>query len=176
MPRAQNVWEATVHKSFIEGRELFYMCGLINVASFRQMENEFGILPMPKYYDTQDRYYHTVSRDNASVMFLPITLPESELEDIGTVISALGEYSMHVVTPAYYDVQLKYRDSRDDESGEMLDIIFDSRTFDLGCAYGWGGIMGEYMKLDTNVASRFESVLGKAESELQQMLDSIDFQ
>ena len=175
-PAPQNVWEATVHKSFIEGRELFYMCGLINVASFRQMENEFGILPMPKYYDTQDRYYHTVSRDNASVMFLPITLPESELEDIGTVISALGEYSMHVVTPAYYDVQLKYRDSRDDESGEMLDIIFDSRTFDLGCAYGWGGIMGEYMKLDTNVASRFESVLGKAESELQQMLDSIDFQ
>ncbi len=175
-PYPQNVWEATVHKSFIEGRELFYMCGLINVASFRQMDDEFGILPMPKHTSAQDRYYHTVSRDNASVMYLPVTIPENEINDIGTVISAIGEYSMHVVTPAYYDVQLKYRDSRDDESGEMLDIIFDSRTFDLGCAFGWGGIMNQYMQLDKNVASRFESVLSKAESELESTLQSIDFQ
>ena len=92
------------------------------------------------------------------------------------VTSAISEYSMHLVTPAYYDVQLKYRDSRDDESGEMLDLIFDSRTFDLGCAYGWGGIVGQYMLLDRNVASRFESVLTKAETELQDMLDSLDFE
>ena len=175
-PYPQNVWESTVHKSFIEGRELFYMCGLINVASFRQMEDEFGILPMPKYYATQDRYYHTVSKDNASVMFLPVTIPTEELDEIGTVISAIAEYSEHLVTPAYYDVQLKYRDSRDDESGEMLDLIFDSRTFDLGAAYGWGGILGQYMLLDKNVASRFEANIGKAESELQQMLDSLDFE
>ena len=175
-PYPQNVWEETVHKSFVEGRELFYMCGLINVASFRQMEDEFGILPMPKYYDHQDRYYHTVSKDNASVMFLPVTHSDADLEALGTVISAISEYSMHLVTPAYYDVQLKYRDSRDDESGEMLDLIFDSRTFDLGSAYGWGGIIGQYMSLDKNVASRFESVITKAETELQDMLDTIDFQ
>jgi len=175
-PYPQNVWEATVHKSFVEGRELFYMCGLINVASFRQMEDEFGILPMPKYYETQDRYYHTVSKDNASVMFLPVTHSTEQLNDIGTLISAISEYSMHLVTPAYYDVQLKYRDSRDDESGEMLDLIFDSRTFDLGSAYGWGGILGQYMLLDKNVASRFEANLSKAETELQDMLESLNFQ
>ena len=175
-PAPQNVWEQTVHKAFIEGRELFYMCGLINVASFRQMEDEFGILPVPKYYDTQDRYYHTVSRDNASVMFIPANIAGQDLEDLGTVLSAIGEYSKHLVTPAYYDVQLKYRDSRDDESGEMLDIIFASRTFDLGCAYSWGGLVGQYMTLDANVASRFESTLSKAETELQEMLDSLDFE
>ena len=175
-PAPKNVWEETVHKSFVEGRELFYMCGLINVASFRPMQDEFGILPMPKYYEHQDRYYHTVSKDNASVMFLPVTHSEQDLEALGTLISAIAEYSMHLVTPAYYDIQLKYRDSRDDESGEMLDLIFDSRTFDLGCAYGWGGIMGQYMQLNTNVASRFESVITAAETALQDMLDTIDFE
>ena len=75
-----------------------------------------------------------------------------------------------------FRLQLKYRDSRDDESGEMLDLIFDSRTFDLGCAYGWGGIMGQYMQLNTNVASRFESVITAAETALQDMLDTIDFE
>ncbi len=171
-----NVWEETVHKSFVEGRELFYMCGLINVASFRKMEDEFGILPVPKYSKAQDRYYHTVSRDNATVMFLPTTIPAEDLENLGTVISAISEYSKYVVTPAYYDVQLKYRDSRDDESGEMLDLIFASRTFDLGCAYSWGGIVGEYMSLNENIASRFESCISKAETELKNMLEDLDFQ
>ncbi len=175
-PYPQNVWEATVHKSFIEGRELFYMCGLINVASFRQMEDEFGILPMPKYYETQDRYYHTVSRDNATVMFIPQSLPEEDMANLGTLISAISEQSMHYVTPAYYDVQLKYRDSRDDESGEMLDIIFDSRTFDLGCAYSWGGIIGQYMSLDKNIASRFESNISSAESALEEMLKNFYYE
>ncbi|HBR32368.1 MAG TPA: hypothetical protein DD733_09825, partial [Clostridiales bacterium] len=36
-----NYWEATVHKSFMEGRELFYMCGLINAPGFREMEDDF---------------------------------------------------------------------------------------------------------------------------------------
>ncbi len=163
-------WEETVHRAFIEGRELFYMCGLINVASFRQMEDEFGILPIPKYYDTQDRYYHTVSIDNASFMAIPVGTPD--LENLGTLLSAIGEMSKQKVTPAYYDIQLKYRDSRDDESGEMLDIIFASRTFDIGCAYNWGSILSQYMNLDPSIASRFESVLSSAESAMEETVEA----
>ena len=98
------------------------------------------------------------------------------MELVGAVLELTNYLAKKEVTPAYYDIQLKYRDSRDDESGEMLDLIFDSRTFDLGCAYGWGGIMGQYMQLNTNVASRFESVITAAETALQDMLDTIDFE
>ncbi len=166
-----NVWEATVHKAFIEGRELFYMCGLINVASFRQMEDEFGILPIPKYYDTQDRYHHTVSIGNSTQMVIPAGV--KEVEDIGIIIQALAEQSMIYLTPTYYDIQLKYRDSRDDESAEMLDIIFDSRTFDLGATYNWGGIRNQYTSMDQNIASRFESTISSAETAMQDMIDSL---
>lgn len=165
-----NVWEATVHKAFIEGRELFYMCGLINVASFRQMEDEFGILPIPKYYDTQDRYYHTVSKDNCTMMYIPVGTVD--LDDVGLLVSAVSEQSMKYVTPAYYDVQLKYRDAKDDESGEMLDLIFASRTFDLGCAFNWGGILEPYMALDPNIVSRFEQKLSSAENAMNQMIEA----
>ena len=93
---------------------------------------------------------------------------------MGTLISAIAEQSMHTVTPAYYDVQLKYRDSRDDESGEMLDLIFDSRTFDLGCAFSWGNLVSQYMSMSSaDIVSRFESTLGTAEAELADMLDSL---
>jgi hypothetical protein len=177
-----NPFDETVHKAFIEGRELFYMGGLFNLVSLRDMAEgqEFGILPIPKNSATQDRYYHTVSHNNASVMFLPASIPASDLNNLGHVISALGELSEKQVTPEFYDVQLKYRDARDDESGRMLDLIFDSRSFDLGAAYnwgadanGWGGILGQYMNLDPNVASRFESVYSKAQVALNDMLAKI---
>ena len=164
----QYCWEETVHKAFIEGRELFYMCGLIHAASFRVMEDEFGILPIPKYYSTQDRYYHTVSQGNSSCMCIPIGLEDTE--DVGLIVSAIAEMSKQKVTPAYYDVQLKYRDSRDDESGEMLDIIFASRTFDLGAAFDWGSLLTQYTSLDVNVASRFESALSAAQTQMDETI------
>ncbi len=168
-----NVWEETVHKAFIEGRELFYMCGLINVASFRQMDDEFGILPVPKFYDTQDRYYHTVSVDNSSFMFLPINIADDELAKLGTVISAIAELSQKKVTYAYREVQLKYRDARDSESEKMLEIIFGTRTFDLGCAFNWGGILDEYMKLSGSPESNFSAIKTKAQTEMEKTIEKL---
>jgi ABC-type glycerol-3-phosphate transport system substrate-binding protein len=167
-----NVWEATVHKAFIEGRELFYMCGLFNAASFRVMEDEFGILPIPKYSETQDRYYHTVQSGHNTVMHIPTTTPN--LEDLGLVITALAKESKRLVTPAYYDIQLKYRDSRDDESGEMLDLIFASRTFDVADAYNWGGIREQYVSMDqSNIASRFEATLTASNMVLEKYIEDM---
>jgi predicted small secreted protein len=167
-----NVYEGTVHKAFLEGRELFYMCGLMNGPSFRMMEDEFGILPIPKYYESQDRYYHTISSYNSTVLMVTTTTPD--LDDIGLVISAIAEQSKRYVTPAYYDIQLKYRYSRDDESGEMLDLIFASRTFDLGCYYNWGEIRSQYMSLSSNdIASRFDAILPVAQMEMEAFLQDI---
>lgn len=167
-----NVWEATVHKAFIEGRELFYMCGLINVPSFRNMEDDFGILPVPKMKDGQDRYYHTVSISNMSAMALPLNVEEPE--DLGLIIEAMGKYAKDFITPAYYDIQLKYRDTRDNESSEMLDIIFSSRTFDIGAAFNWGGTLTALTSMDKNYTSRFESIMDAAQAALENTLESIE--
>ncbi|MBQ5792076.1 MAG: hypothetical protein IIW19_05135 [Clostridia bacterium] len=151
-----NVWEATVHKAFIEGRELFYICGLINVAGFREMDDEFGILPMPKTFADQDNYYHTVSPGNSSYLMIPYGV--SNPDELGLVIEALAMRSQEMVTPEFYEMQLKGRDTRDDESADMLDIIFATRSFDLGPIYNWGEIMNCYYTIDTNYASRFDSL------------------
>lgn len=166
-----NVWEATVHKAFLEGRELFYMCGLINIASFRKMDDEFGILPVPKYDPAQVRYYHTVSVGNSSAMFIPYGV--KDVEDVGLIVSALSKESKALVTPAYMDVQLKYRDAKDEESAEMLDIIFNSRTFDLGSVYNWGYIITAYTSMDKNIASRFEAIASSAQAKLDEAIKDI---
>ena len=166
-----NVWEATVHRAFIEGRELFYMCGLINVPSFREMEDDFGILPIPKLNDGQESYYHTVSIGNMTALALPKNV--LAVDDVGIILEALGKYSLEILTPTYYDIQLKYRDTRDEESSEMLDIIFASRTFDLGAAFNWGGTLSEYIKMDRNFVSRFDSIMSSAEADLLETLNRI---
>ena len=167
-----NVWEATVHKAFIEGRELFYICGLINVAGFRDMEDEFGILPMPKTFAEQDSYYHTVSAGNSSYMTIPYGVPG--VEDLGLVVEALAMKSQEMVTPEFYEMQLKGRDTRDDESADMLDIIFSTRSFDLAPIFNWGGIMNCFYTIDTNYASRFESLADGAKMAIESSMDIIN--
>lgn len=169
-------WDETVHKSFIEGRELFYLGGLFNAASFRKMDDEIGILPIPKGSSSQDRYYHTVSHGNASFMFLPINIKSSELEKLGTFISGISELSRKIVTYEYREVQLKYRDARDSESEAMLDIIFNSRTFDLGAAFNWGGILERYTRLDGAPASNFQGIKLKAETELKKTIEKLNLE
>ncbi|MBR6553079.1 MAG: extracellular solute-binding protein [Clostridia bacterium] len=168
-----NPWESTIINAFKEGRELFYVCGLISIAGFRNMEDPFGILPMPKLFAEQDRYYHTVSPDNCSFMVIPYGIPG--IEELGVVIEAIAMKSQEIVTPEFYEVQLKGRDARDNESEAMLDIIYASRCFDLGVCYNWGGIAYKYYEMSaTNIASRFDSVIDAAEQALQDTLDDLE--
>ncbi len=167
-----NPWDETVYKAFMEGRELFYMCGMIHLAAFRDMEDKIGVLPIPKTFADQDSYYHTVSVNNSSYLAIPLNLPD--VEAVGTVIEALAMKSQQLVTPAFYDKQLKYRDVRDDESAEMLDLIFSTRSFDLGPAYNWGNLMSAYYTIDPNYTHRFESLLSAAETAMEECI--VNFQ
>ena len=69
---------------------------------------------------------------------------------------------MYTLTPAYYDITLQGKAVRDEESADMLDIIFASRIFDLGNMYqlgdvfnvpGWVAINGPD-KLMSNLKSK----------------------
>ena len=45
------------------------------------------------------------------------------------------KYSEQIITPAYYDKTLNGTYVRDEESKDMLDIIFNNRIFDVGHLY-----------------------------------------
>lgn len=129
---------AILDKVFTDGRCLFSYVGLNRVTLFREMEADFGILPTPKYDEAQEEYYNVVSTWGANFFAVPKTA--EDMERTGIILEALSAESMYTLTPAYYDVTLKTKAARDEESSAMLDIIFASRVFDLGNFYGWGGI------------------------------------
>lgn len=172
----QDVYEHTVINGFKEGRGLFYICGLIHLSYLAEMDDDFGILPVPKYTEAQDRYYHNMSYATSSAVFVPENGRDFAGKDgqyLAIVLDALGAYSKDIVTPVYYEQQLKRKNAPDKESGEMLDIVFESRSFDLGTIYSvvWGDLMATITTLDKGIQSRIEM---KAAATIKKMQVSVE--
>ena len=71
------------------------------------------------------------------VMAVPVTITDPEF--VGTVIEALNAESYKRTIPVYYDIVLKTKGSRDEESVAIIDMICENRIFDFGYVYGaWG--------------------------------------
>ena len=95
----------------------------------------------------------------------------SDLERTSVILEYMCSVSTDTLIDAYYDVTLQRKVSRDDESAEMLDIIFDSYTSDIGLTYEIGGLRDLIQnmmkaKSDTVVstlASKKESIMTAAE-------------
>ena len=87
----------------------------------------------------------------------------------------LGAYSKQYLTPEYYNTQLQQRDFQDPDSAAMLDIIFETRAFDLGAFFGtsWNNAFDLYCVMDTNVESRFSAQVDMIQAKMEITLDAI---
>jgi len=132
---------------YMNGHTLFLDCNCKSIGDLRSVQTDFGILPYPKYTADQPDYYSRVEAGDPAIV--PVTA--QNLNMIGTILEALNSGSAQTVIPAYYDVALKEKYARDDESSKMLDIIFGNRIYDLGDTY-WCTILrdGIFLNMFTN--------------------------
>ena len=117
---------------FTSGRAMFADKGLGSAKGMRSMNDDFGILPWPKF--TKADKYNTVINGHASLLVMPITVPDYDKS--GKIIEALCAVGNKEVIPAFYDVSLKTKFSRDFESEKMIDIVRDSLIYDIGYISG----------------------------------------
>lgn len=143
---------------FSGDRALFFMQLLDLTSYFRNMETDFGILPVPKYDEAQKVYGHGIGSWHSQFLCVP-AVPGSP-ECSGVVLEALAAESLDKVTPAYYEKTLIGKYFRDDESAAMLDIILSTRVYDLGWYYQIGKYNDEILYLvyesDTDFTSRYK--------------------
>ena len=92
----------------------------------RDSEVEFGVLPYPKWDSAQDKYYSRI--EGCELFGVSYANPNPEMA--GVIMEAMACESYNTVRPAYYDVALKTKGTRDENSVEMLDLIFENRVFD----------------------------------------------
>lgn len=117
---------------FNENRALFMVNFLSATEYLRNMESDYGIVPMPKA-DTEQESYHTQIGTSTSTFFVPTTTSDVEL--ISKVCETLCYYSWKDVVPTYYEVALKDKYARDPDVQEMLDIVRETAQIDFTFAY-----------------------------------------
>ena len=168
-----DIWDQQL-QMLNEKRGLWLYTGMNRVTLLREMECNFGILPNPKHDESQKEYYNAVHAWCTTAISIPIT---SDLERTGMILEALTAESYYTLRPAYYDISLKSKLMRDDESGEMLDLIFNNRCYDLGHVYNWGGIFDMFgtitQQKSTNFVSAYEKLLPRVETAMQKTIDEI---
>ncbi|MFA6948305.1 MAG: hypothetical protein WCQ72_04940, partial [Eubacteriales bacterium] len=157
-----------IRNVFVEERALFYCEVMFHVANLRQMETDFGIIPMPKYDESQENYI-TFVNPASTVLVVPAT--NTELESTGALLEAFAYSSYKNVTPAYYDTALVGKYTRDEESKAMLDILLVNRTYDLGLIYGWSSFMSKYNALVIKGQNDLASLVAKSESSMTNELE-----
>ena len=157
---------------FNAGQLLFVTFALSDITDLREAEFEFGILPYPLYDESQKEYNNLISTILVGSTSVPFNNTNAELT--GAALEAMAYYSTKTLTPAYYDNALKTRYVRDEESGEMMDIIFATRVYDLGFIYDWGGagswVSNVYEGKSTEYVSGWESIKQKAQTALDEAL------
>ncbi len=169
-------WPAElVTSAFVEGRSIFNLSAAATTDSYREMEDDFGLVPIPMYDENQDRYYSMVNPWTSNAFCIPIGLDSDALEMTGITLEVMGAFSKKTLAVAYYDVALQYQKTRDDDTVRMLDIIFESRGCDIGMIYKWGGMDTMLHNLITKPAgsftSTYDSIKDKAESDMDKTID-----
>ena len=119
---------------FQEQRALILAEYLGNASQMRSYEFDFGILPFPKLDDNQERY-KTAPQNGYTMFCTPVTVQNTE--KVGAVIEALAAETGKDVLPAFYEIALKTKFARDEESSEMIDIIREGISYNFGTEYGW---------------------------------------
>ncbi len=157
---------------FSSNQALFFIKQLMDVGFMRNMDADFGVLPYPKLNETQDSCYHTVGSWHS--VFLCVPVVQEDRERTGVLLEALAAKSVTTLTPAYYEISLKGKYTRDTESTEMLDLILATRTYDLGWYYEIGGYNEQVMNMLRNFKDEFSSMYAKYEAQALKKIDTIN--
>lgn len=153
---------------------LFKMGAVQKTSDFRQMKSDYGILPIPMYEKSQGRYFSEVSPDRDSLLFLPATVGEADMPFIGTMLEALGARSYYEVLPVFHDIVLEGKGTRDKESRDMLQLVFETRTYDPGLIFDLAGFARYIMHYTQYGTSDFASAYAEYEGKIDERLKELN--
>ena len=161
-----------VGKLFINGQALFYDASLLLAGILRDMVDEFGILPMPKFSESGN--YRSFVNGASSMVCIPASC--RNLERAAIITEALASEAYKTVTPVLYETYLKRKVSRDADSQDMIDYIVRNRVFDMGYINLFDGV-GSYVRTmlsskATNVSGTLAKYESKSKKAITKLIDA----
>ena len=120
-------------QKFEDGESMFLFGFFYTAEAMREMTDDYGILPYPKFDESQQNYVSVV-HDIMRIMVLPANCQKTDA--VCAVLEQLSHDGYYDLLPAYYDVLMKNKYARDSLSAEMVDIIREGCTTDIAYVYG----------------------------------------
>ncbi|MCL2815844.1 MAG: hypothetical protein FWD23_14710 [Oscillospiraceae bacterium] len=160
--------------SMSSGRIFAIGLHLAEVAYLRNSDVDYGIVPLPKL-DKAQKNYTGISWGG----FFGIPKNASDLEMSGLIFEALSAESYYSILPIFKEQQLSIKFTRDEESIEMLDLIYDNMIYDMAPNYStldpYTNILFElYQKKSSDVISHMEKNEQKLQGALDKIIESYD--
>ena len=158
---------------FTTGRSLF-MTGEIKAAQLmRDMNDNFGIVPFPKYDETQAQYYTSLV---SQLFYFTIPTTNTCVERTATIAEYLTRDSYLDVIPLYYGNTVEQKGLRNEDSIEMLEIMRQTRAVDIATIFNWNATLrstlnGKLFSGNASVASDIAAQKSQVEAEMQKFLD-----
>ena len=162
------------YKIMQEGRAVVmdFELGLRNL--MRALDYEYLILPLPKYDEKQDEYVEWVGAGMIGVCAV-----DRPLTCVDVFLEALAYECYQIVRPVYYDNILDQKVARDEESQQMLDMIFRCITFDAGYNYDPNGTVSNILynivinRKNQGTASYLTKISGKLSTFVEEMNETL---
>lgn len=114
------------HNMFSEGKSLFLICTISEAEYLREMEDEFGWVPMPK--GPQATSYAAPIEWNSAVMSILKT--NTDLDKTGPVVEALA-YLGHRIHESAAEELYEILLNGDEKSKEMHELTLENQVFDV---------------------------------------------
>ena len=156
---------------FAEGRSLFMHGFFMAVDQLEEMEDDYTIVPIPKYDAAQDRYICA----NYDVMTYIMPKFVSDTELFGAVLEWLSYEGWAQVTDAYIETTMKYKAARDETMAEMVQMCLDASMIDIGgmYCYNWCSYDMLYFNVIRGNSLKFASYAAAQDKAIQTRLTEI---
>ncbi len=169
----KSIYTEHIIPMFMRDQGLFYFTGIGNTFKhLRDMESPYGVLPNPKFDESQDEYYNGIAPTWATSVCIPIT---TDAEFASFIIEALAAESVDTVTEAYFSIIFENKGLRDEDSIEMVDLIINTRLYDIGYLNNWGKAVDQLAAIANatsfDFASRYASIEATMISDMEKTID-----
>jgi hypothetical protein len=174
--RGEDYYKNAEQTVFKEGRALLVANTLHLVRTvYREMENDYGFLPMPKYDENQKEYLSYAQPWSGTGVAIPIT--NTKLGDTGLILEAMAYLSDSYVRDSMFETTYKEKLARDERTARILDIIADGARFDLNVFFNWGNsaatLRDAVMGNNTNYASSYAKIQKTTDKTIEKLCETI---
>ncbi|MBQ8439655.1 MAG: hypothetical protein IJX19_03235 [Clostridia bacterium] len=127
-------YDTVQNKMFLEERAYFYSTGLFltNDIAATEVVLNYGVVPLPKLNDQQNRYY-TMVHNTHDAWVVPFDC--KNLDESSAVLETSAYEAYKNIGPVYFDTYVKLRYAPDERLAEMYDLIRESVVFDFSYLY-----------------------------------------